>query len=253
MDVKLKVSKQARIPIAISGFVLILLGFIVQVLPNKKETKTESIKLNSSTQTYNPSSNNSSATQLSQENSNQHNSSSQYGPEPASKTTETKQEDYSSYVNSSIANSSGNDVSVTIVDENGNISSSLSNSIADIYNKTGNRATTGLLRSSFVHKSEFQELTEGNSDIITKLNLSHYTDYLVIGKINFSFHSGTLESGTIVCTASISLSIINTASQSIVKNVSISDINGNGVTESQAKETTMKKLLNNFYSSYSTL
>jgi hypothetical protein len=49
-------------------------------------------------------------------------------------------EDFDSFINKSIVNSNDNSsVSVTILDESGNISTSLSNSIASIYNMTGIR------------------------------------------------------------------------------------------------------------------
>ncbi len=96
-------------------------------------------------------------------------------------------EDFSSYINKSITNSSSNTgVSVTVVDERGNIISSISHSIAKIYSEEGNNGNTGLLRSSFIQKLSFQELFEGNSEIIEKLKLSNYTDYIVLGKIIYS-------------------------------------------------------------------
>jgi len=128
------------------------------------------------------------------------------------------------------------------VDENGNISFPISNAIVNIYIQKGGKSNPGLLKSSFVHKKEFQELFEGDSDIITKLNLSHYTDYLAIGKISFSMRRGTLVEGTIICTASITMNIISTNAKTIVKSFSFS-VNGNGVTESQAKEEALQKLI----------
>jgi len=167
--------------------------------------------------------------------------------------TQTQSEDFSSYINSSITNSSGNtSVAVTVVDENGNISSSISSLIANIYNQTGNNGKTGLLRSSFVHKSGFQELFEGNSDIIEKLKLSSHVDYIALGKIRYSMRKGTLVDGTIVCTVSITMSIISANQKSIAKSFSFSE-NGNGATETQAQEEATQKLMNRYYNEYSTL
>jgi hypothetical protein len=166
---------------------------------------------------------------------------------------QTQSEDFSSYINSSITNSSGNtSVSVTIVDENGNIASSISSSIANIYNQTGNNGNTGLLRSSFIHKSDFLELFEGNSEIIEKLKLSSHTDYIALGKIRYSIVKGTLVDGTFVCTASITMSIISANQKSIAKSFSFSE-NGNGATETQAQEEATRKLINKYYNEYSTL
>jgi hypothetical protein len=166
---------------------------------------------------------------------------------------QTPNEDFSSYINASIINSSDKtDIAVTVVDENGNISSSISNSIANIYNQRGNTGNTGLLQSSFVHKSGFQELFEGNSEIIEKLNLSSHTDYIALGTIQYSIRKGTLVDGTVVCTTSLTMNIISSSKKSIVKSFSYSE-NGNGVTEPQAKEAATEKLINKYYNEHSSL
>ena len=162
-------------------------------------------------------------------------------------------EDFSAYINTSITNSNGiTDIAVTVVDEKGNISAPISSSIATIYNQTGNTGNTGLLRSSFIHKSGFQELWEGNSEIIEKLKLNRHTDYVAIGRIRYAIRKGTLVDGTIVCTASMTMSIISATQTSIVKSFSCSE-NGNGVTESQAQEAATEKLIIKYYSEYSSL
>jgi hypothetical protein len=167
--------------------------------------------------------------------------------------TKAQSEDFNSYINSSITNSSSNtSVAVTIVDENGNIASSISSSIANIYNQTGNNGITGLLRSSFINKSGFQELFEGNSEIIYKLKLDTHTDYLVLGKVQYSMRKGTLVEGTSICTASISVSIISANSKTIFKGFNFS-VNGNGSTDSQAEEKATQQLLSKYKSEYSSL
>lgn len=167
--------------------------------------------------------------------------------------TPTPSEDFSSYINTSITNSSGKtNIAVTIVDENGNISSSISSSIANIYNQTGNSGNTGLIRSSFIHKSGFQELFEGNSEIIEKLKLSSHTDYIALGKIRYSMRKGALVDGTIICTASLTMSIVSANQKSIAKSFTFSE-NGNGATEDQAKEYAIDKLLSKYISEYSSI
>lgn len=162
-------------------------------------------------------------------------------------------EDFSSYINTSITNSSGKtNIAVTVVDENGNISSSISSSIANIYNQTGNSGNTGLIRSSFIHKSGFQELFEGNSEIIEKLKLSSHTDYIALGKIRYTIRKGTLVDGTIICTASLTMSIVSANKKSISKSFTFSE-NGNGVNETQAQEAATEKLINKYYNEYSSL
>jgi hypothetical protein len=94
-------------------------------------------------------------------------------------------------------------------------------------------------------------LCEGNSEIIQKLNLRSYADYLAVGRINFAKRSGSLVDGTIVCTASISMNIISISNNSLEKSFTISNANGNGATESQAKEEAFQKLLDRYYNEHS--
>ncbi|MFN0175653.1 MAG: hypothetical protein ACKVU0_13460 [Saprospiraceae bacterium] len=161
-----------------------------------------------------------------------------------------KEEDYSNYINSSLSRAN---VSVIIIDASGNLSTPASSSIAEVYQKAGKSTSVGLIRSSFIRKPEFQELCEGNSEIIQKLSLGAYTDYLAIGKINFANRAGKLVDGTIICTASISMSIISTSTQSLKNSFAISNASGNGATESQAKEDALQKLLDKYYNEHSSL
>lgn len=157
-------------------------------------------------------------------------------------------EDFSSYINTSITNSSSKtNIAVTIIDENGSISSTISSSIANIYNQAGNNGNTGLIRSTFIHKSGFQELLEGNSEIIDKLNLKTHTDYVAIGKISYSIRKGALIDDTYVCTVSLTMNIISASQKSLAKSFTCS-ANGNGATEDQAKEYAIDKLLNKYSS-----
>lgn len=167
--------------------------------------------------------------------------------------TSTPSEDYSAYINTSITNSSGKtNIAVTVVDESGNLSSSISSSIASIYSQTGNSGNTGLIRSSFLHKPGFQELAEGNSEIIDKLNLKTHTDYVAIGKISYSIRKGTLVDATYVCTVSLTMNIISANQRSLSKSFTCT-ANGNGATEDQAKEYAIEKLLNKYISEYSSI
>jgi len=165
---------------------------------------------------------------------------------PAPKIAE---ENYSSYINSK----NRSNVSVIIVDANGNLSNSASDAIAGVYQKAGKNTSIGLIKSAFVGKPAFQELREGNSEIIQKLNLAAYADHVAVGKINFTYRAGSLVDGTIVCTASISMGIISTSSKSLEKSFAISNASGNGATEDQAKEDAFQKLLDKYYKEHSSL
>jgi hypothetical protein len=160
-------------------------------------------------------------------------------------------ENYSAYINSSAMNKGG--ITVVILDKDGNISSAMSSTIASIYSKNGTTGNTGLIRSSFLRKHEFQELSEGNSEIIAKLDLSRYTDYIALGKINYTIRNGTLVEGTVICNASLSVSIISTKSKSIVQSFTINNEAGNGVTDSQAREEAFQKLISRYNEDHSSI
>lgn len=169
--------------------------------------------------------------------------------ETFSEQAKTKEENYSSYINPQ----SRVQVSVVVLDAAGKISNPISSSIAEIYRKTGKTASTGLIRSSFVEKPEFIELCEGNAGIIKKLNLHEYADYLAVGRTQFTNQAGKLVDETIICTASMSIDIISTDSKSLKKSYTISNASGNGVTESQAKEQALQKLLDRYFNNFSSL
>jgi hypothetical protein len=234
--------------ITITGGIIVV-NYEHRTFDDKKEVQSESPPVNQSM--------NSGALPLNSENTQ---SSGQYSGtstqpksqyyHPESKTSKPKAVDYTSYINTSLNKSN---VSVIIVDANGNLSTSASSAIAYIYRKTGKSTSMGLIRSAFIKKPEFQELWEGNSDVIKKLKLKDYTDYLALGRINYSMRSGTLVSGTIICSASISMSIISTNGKSIAQSFTISNANGNGATKSQAQENALQKLLDKYYNEHSSL
>jgi hypothetical protein len=164
-----------------------------------------------------------------------------------------KNEDLSSFINTSITNTSDKtNIAITIIDESGNVNTSISSSIAGIYNQTGNIGVVGLLKSSFIHDHGFQGMIEGDSELIDKLNLEKYADYIAIGKVQYSIRDGKLVNGTFVCTASIIITIFSTSQNSVIKSFEISE-NGNGVSKAQSQKSAIDKLLNKYYSEYSSL
>lgn len=161
-----------------------------------------------------------------------------------------KLEDYASYINKGIGRS---DVSVIVLDKNNNTLNAVASEIAKIYRLNGNNASIGLIRTGFFTKPQFRELQEGNSEVIDKLNISSYTDYLVIGTISYAFRSGKLVEGTIVCNASMSVTIISTQNKSIEQSFAISNAIGNGADKSQAQEEAHRKLIGRYYQDHSSL
>lgn len=153
-------------------------------------------------------------------------------------------EDYGQYINSSFTNTPENvEVSVVIVNDTSfEIEYPLSYNIANIYSRAGKKGNIGLLKSSFIKKPEFQDLFNGNSDIIEKLKLDTHTDYLVLGKLHYNIYPSKLEKGNIVCNTKLTMSIISASDKSIIKSFTIPDGNGSGVTKSQAIEYSLKYL-----------
>lgn len=167
--------------------------------------------------------------------------------------TPNQKEDFSSFINKSFSNPNNEtNIAVTVVDINGNISSSVSSSIANIYNQTGLRGNTGLLRSSFIHNPGFIDLTEGNSEIIDQLELNNHADYVAIGKISYMFKKGNLVDATFVCSVTLVMNLISANQKKLIKSFTCSAI-GNGVTEDQAKDNATDKLLNKYFSEYSSI
>lgn len=175
-----------------------------------------------------------------------------------SRTSQKEKEDYGIYLNTSYVNSINDiDVSVTIIDNGtNNIDYTLSSEIANIYTNGGNKANTGLFKSTFIHRPKFQELIEGNSDILEKLKLDTYTDYLAIGKIVYSFHPGNLVNGTYICDVFLTMSIIpvssNSKSQSNFISFNVKGI-GNDVSELRAKDKALQNLVYNYDQEHSSL
>ncbi len=162
-------------------------------------------------------------------------------------------EDYGKYINSSGTDKTN--VSVLVIDDKGNILNPLSKSIADIYMKEGKKISIGLLTGDFVNnkQNDFQDLFDGNASMIQKLNLDKYTDYLILGKVKYTDASGSEASGTTVCTAILSVSIISTSTKSLIKSFETDPCPGNDVTESQAKANANINLLSLYQDKYSSL
>lgn len=155
-------------------------------------------------------------------------------------------ENYSSFLNSGYINSnSQTEVAVVIFDNDKNILAPFSSSIAKLYTNMGKKGIIGLFHSDFLLSALFKQLNEGNSKVIEQLKLNLYTDYLALGKIEFTDRTGSLVNGTTVCNSTLSVNIINTSTGSIIDSFIIDGI-GNGVNESQAKDNSMQKLVSKY-------
>jgi hypothetical protein len=174
--------------------------------------------------------------------------------QPESRQYEASQVNYANFLNTALKNSpSGIDICVTITDEAGKALGSESSAIAEVYSQSGKTGKTGLFRSTFLKRAEFHELREGNNEVIEKLGLANYTDFVAIGTISYAFRDGKLVEETVVCSITLAMDIISANTQSIEKSFTLSNINGNGATEDQARENAFQKLLDNYYTNYSTL
>ena len=156
------------------------------------------------------------------------------------------------YINDSFINSNEIDVFVSIINEEGIISSYLSNAIAEIYTQAGYKGRLGLFKNSFYKKQYFDDLFGGNKNTIQKLNLKNYTDFLALGKISHETQKGLLVEGSVICTAFLNISVISSSQNSVIKSFSFS-AKGNGSSENQAIEYANNKLLVIYNTSYSSL
>jgi hypothetical protein len=159
---------------------------------------------------------------------------------------EFPKENFEDYINSIQPKT---DLSVIIVDESGNISTSLSSSIAKIYSKAGFKTSSSFLRSNFINTPHFVELFEGDSKIIDSLQLHTYVDYLVIGKVSFK---PSIASDMKVYNAAISVSIISATKHSIQKAFTV-DAYGNGFDDNQAKETAIRNAIDKYTQNFSSI
>jgi hypothetical protein len=88
-------------------------------------------------------------------------------------------------------------------------------------------------------------LKDANPDIITKLNLSEYTDLLFLGEIKYDTTiKGSLVENTFISKINLNANVISVKNKSIIENIHISG-KWNGVSESQAKEGALNNLLCN--------
>jgi len=144
------------------------------------------------------------------------------------------------------------DVAILITDDSGQSTNDISSKIASIYSDQGFSVSNSLFTTSFIKSDYLSELQNSSSEVIDMLNLNARSKYVVIGKINYSFRNGTLSTGTTICNAKISVDIISVNLKSTKKDFTIS-VNGNGVSESQAKENAQQLLINKYSSEYSSL
>jgi hypothetical protein len=155
---------------------------------------------------------------------------------------------WNSYVNRSICNSSETDVSVCILADNGSVSP-VSSSIASIYKQKGFNGNIGLLNTNFFGTEGFRELSQGNSEIISRLGLKNSVDFIVVGHINYESTTG---SSPIVCHATLNANVISVIEGHLIKTISYSEA-GNGVSLIQAEEYTTERLLRTYFLYYSSL
>ncbi len=136
-------------------------------------------------------------------------------------------------------------ICIAVINENDRIETYISNEIAKICNEKWGKAQTGLFRSAFFKTSYYIELKDAKPDIITKLNLSEYTDLLFLGEIKYDTTiKGSLVENTFISKINLNANVISVKNKSIIEIIQISG-KWNGVSESQAKEGALNNLLSN--------
>lgn len=144
------------------------------------------------------------------------------------------------------------DMALLIVDENKQPENELSSRIANFYRKQNYSVTYSLFTTKFIQSQYFYDLQNANSQVINMLKLDSLINTAILGEITYTFRDGTLEAGTIICHAKISMNIISANQKSLINSFSVS-ANGNGVSDAQAKENAILILLNKLNEEYSPL
>jgi len=144
------------------------------------------------------------------------------------------------------------DIAILIIDDKKLPVNGLSAKIATLYRNQGYSVTNSLFTASFIQSGYLPELRNASSRVINMLNLYTRVKFIALGKIIYVFRKGTLVEGTTICTANITMSIISINQKSLVNSFSFS-VNGNGITESQAREEALQKLINKYSIMYSSL
>lgn len=166
---------------------------------------------------------------------------------------ETNAPNLNSFINQNNANKDAIiDVAVIILDANHKLATALSSDIAHAYTNSGKYGKTGLIKSSFFQRNEFGALSEGDSEIIEKLDLHKYTDYLVLGEFFSTCQKGSLSAGTYICKLNLSINIISANNKGLSTSFNVT-ANGNGVNESQAIEFAKNNLIDKYSKEYLTL
>lgn len=152
--------------------------------------------------------------------------------------------DYSIYINkpSRIKSNKAKTISITIIDETGNISPTLSSSISSFHNNNLVESYTTLLRNNFVTTNFFSELMTGNSQIIDNLNLADYVDFVLIGIVRYETTSDDEIKGV---NSILNISILDVVNKTIYDSYEINAF-GDGFTMTQARQTSNKNLLDKY-------
>ncbi|MBN1819636.1 MAG: hypothetical protein JW833_02910 [Prolixibacteraceae bacterium] len=144
------------------------------------------------------------------------------------------------------------DIALLIIDENEQQENELMSQIAALYRNQGYSVTYSLFTTKFIQSEYLPELQNANSQVIKMLKTDTLINTIVLGEVTYSFRNGTLVVGTIICNATIKMNIISAIQKSLINSFSFS-VNGNGVSESQAKEHAFSKLFDKFKEEYSSL
>ena len=143
------------------------------------------------------------------------------------------------YINS---NEEQYDIVIAILNDQELIDNNLNSKIAHIYSAKGHKSSNSLFKKSFYNSHEYDNLCNGDMDVISNLNLQNHTRYIAFGKLKGNSKEGKLVNGTVVYSGTLSMTIISTLHKSS-DSFEINNINGNGSTIEQAKDHSLNKIL----------
>jgi|TARA_Y100000031_G_C8231255_1_gene391005 hypothetical protein len=136
------------------------------------------------------------------------------------------------------------EVAVIIIDTEKQANHDTSQKIADSLKAKGINTTSTLFSDQFIFDGLFEKIFNGNSSEIKKLELSKYSDKIVLGKSTVTFTENP-EIQTITARLTINFCIISSKTGSIKNRFSLSEV-GPGFSKTAAQDMAIERIVNAF-------
>ncbi|MBM3712585.1 MAG: hypothetical protein FJW56_04005 [Actinobacteria bacterium] len=161
-----------------------------------------------------------------------------------SQNKEIKKETYVNYIiNNSIKNTANTkEIIITIIDNNNDIEPDINQDISKVFSSKGYNSTTSFFSTKFIADGIFNHLYNGNLDMIRKLELIKYSDFLCLGKVSFSLRENKSRNDMVTAEYKIDFRIITIEDGNIQKYFS-KNATGTGWSNEEAKSVAKNNLI----------